>query len=394
VGRKQFIIEVKTPELARGEKQPHPANLRLERAIEVIDAKVIKVLYVEGQPRYEYRYIKALLSVKARRQEEQDHRAEDLPRGCRSGFRPDRQDGPVEFPRTRRSLPIRRGHPGDVRCGQAGNANLQHLPTCSRRDAKGKKLAKGGGGLLLMPAPCTTRIPIRDAAGAVIPIEPGANRRSRSARKKGAPGIDADGPHAPDFPLQLDDPQNMAIMQRFAPMYCGRAAIASSRSPKCSPSIPISKAIRATRPVRRPAAAVVQQFVGSGRSIFFGFDETWRWRFREMKFTSTTSGTRPCATWPAPGRPAPTCASTAKRVPPGRADQDHGTLPDSTPIPGITTPRLPRRSKSGRGISSSIQTRRASEPEVTTIQLGKLEGSWGTFEHTLNRRAKASTAFA
>src|SRR5262249_43930344 len=26
---------------------------------------------------------------------------------------------------------------------------------------------------------------------------------------------------------------------------------------------------------------VVQQFVGSGRCLFFGFDETWRWRWRE-----------------------------------------------------------------------------------------------------------------
>src|SRR5947209_3734382 len=26
---------------------------------------------------------------------------------------------------------------------------------------------------------------------------------------------------------------------------------------------------------------VVQQFVGAGRSMFFGFNETWRWRYRE-----------------------------------------------------------------------------------------------------------------
>src|SRR5439155_19065480 len=26
---------------------------------------------------------------------------------------------------------------------------------------------------------------------------------------------------------------------------------------------------------------VVQQYLGGGRSMFFGFDESWRWRFRE-----------------------------------------------------------------------------------------------------------------
>ncbi|MHA4893084.1 hypothetical protein, partial [Enterococcus faecium] len=46
---------------------------------------------------------------------------------------------------------------------------------------------------------------------------------------------------------------------------------------------------RVPRPAEQPGAApgsdalplVVQQFVGSGRVLYLGFDETWRWGFRE-----------------------------------------------------------------------------------------------------------------
>ena len=56
VGRKLYIVEVETPKEEKGDKALNPSGLRLERTIEVIDAKLMKVLIVEGQPRYEFRY--------------------------------------------------------------------------------------------------------------------------------------------------------------------------------------------------------------------------------------------------------------------------------------------------------------------------------------------------
>src|SRR5205823_13610618 len=61
VGPHPYIIRVEPPKLEPNEKPLPPGNLRLERTIEVIDMKQIKVLYVEGQPRYEFRYLKFLL---------------------------------------------------------------------------------------------------------------------------------------------------------------------------------------------------------------------------------------------------------------------------------------------------------------------------------------------
>ncbi|MBI3412269.1 MAG: VWA domain-containing protein [Planctomycetes bacterium] len=61
VGRRTYIIQVEAPKSDRPEKGPNPTNLRLERTIDVIDTKMIRVLYVEGQPRYEFRFLKSLL---------------------------------------------------------------------------------------------------------------------------------------------------------------------------------------------------------------------------------------------------------------------------------------------------------------------------------------------
>src|SRR5207249_4236447 len=61
-GQKTFIIKV--PEQP-GEAQTD--NNLLERDVDVREAKLIKVLYVEGYPRYEFRFIKTLLERESSR---------------------------------------------------------------------------------------------------------------------------------------------------------------------------------------------------------------------------------------------------------------------------------------------------------------------------------------
>src|SRR5438105_10356526 len=48
------------------------------------------------------------------------------------------------------------------------------------------------------------------------------------------------------------------------PLLPGRRAAADSGEAECHP-------------------LVVQSFVGGGRAMFFGFDETWHWRYREFE---------------------------------------------------------------------------------------------------------------
>ena len=61
-GRRDYIVEVEPPRGEANEK-PHPVGQPASRdTIEVIDTRQLKVLFVEGQPRYEFRFLKALLS--------------------------------------------------------------------------------------------------------------------------------------------------------------------------------------------------------------------------------------------------------------------------------------------------------------------------------------------
>src|SRR5262245_13654625 len=65
LGKRKYIIQVEPPKIDPNEKPITPANLRLEKMTEVVDIKQINVLYVESQPRYEFRYIKFLMEREA-----------------------------------------------------------------------------------------------------------------------------------------------------------------------------------------------------------------------------------------------------------------------------------------------------------------------------------------
>ena len=60
-GEKRFIIEAELPKAILDELPPGVGKRRLERDVFVQDSKLIKILYIEGSARYEYRYVKNLL---------------------------------------------------------------------------------------------------------------------------------------------------------------------------------------------------------------------------------------------------------------------------------------------------------------------------------------------
>jgi hypothetical protein len=85
----------------------------------------------------------------------------------------------------------------------------------------------------------------------------------------------------PLFRFVPDEAENQAVWQRLAKLYWSADG--------CRPK-PAAEVLAAKPPAGADDSAadrgageplVVQQFVGAGRSMFFGFDETWRWRQRE-----------------------------------------------------------------------------------------------------------------
>ena len=401
VGRKQFIIEIDAPKPAAGEKQPHPANLRLERTIEVIDAKVIKVLYVEGQPRYEFRYVKFLLereSPDAKKNKTLELKTY-LVDADDNFAQTDRTALPA-FPPTQAEL----GQYdvvilGDVDAGKLGNQNLRNLADFVRgEDAKGQKFAKGGGGLLLIAGALhNPHSYLGTPLAEVIPIEPGKKPADAGIHdKKLRLELTPMGRMHPIFRFSSDDANNMAIMQRLAPLYWWSGGY---RLKPLAEVLAVHPELKGDP--RDPAGhdgrlpLVVQQFVGSGRSLFFGFDESWRWRFRddEQHFNNFWIQT---VRYLARARPTRTDLRLDRQTPYRLGEPIKITVrfPDCTRIEGITDTKVPKAE-----VKVVVEYRPPSkqdiqpEPEVQTIQLAKLEGSWGTFEHTLSRTREGKYRF-
>ena len=98
---------------------------------------------------------------------------------------------------------------------------------------------------------------------------------------------DADGPAASDLPFQPgDERENEDIWNAAARDVLVRGRLPVKRAAEVLAVHPKKTAASGNgggdeggQRERHPL--VVQQFVGAGRSMFFGFDETWRWGFRE-----------------------------------------------------------------------------------------------------------------
>src|SRR4029077_13626323 len=109
---------------------------------------------------------------------------------------------------------------------------------------------------------------------------------------------------------------------------------------------------------------LVQQFVGAGRSMFFGLDETWRWRFREdeLRFNQFWIQT---VRYLARSRLGRIDLRVERQTPYRRGEPIKVSVrfPDDVPPPGADTEVkvIVERRQPGRG----------AETEVRTVQLAK-----------------------
>ncbi|MCS7047195.1 MAG: hypothetical protein NZO58_12630, partial [Gemmataceae bacterium] len=276
-GRKQYIIEVETPKSEKSEKQPHAANLRLERTIDVMDAREIKILYVEGQPRYEYRYLKFLLEREA-----PDAKGKKVFKlatfllDADPDFASIDQTAIVEFPRTMAELlQYDVVILGDVNpfSPKIGEQNLKNLVDFVRgEDAKGNKIGKGGGLLLMAGAMHNPHSYRTTPLAAIMPIEPDPKKAPEPPvfDKKLRLELTLIGRMHPIFRFSSDDAQNMQIFQRLAPLYWwshGYRLKPLAEVLAVHPELKGDPRDPGGHDGRLPL--VVQQFVGGGRVLFF-----------------------------------------------------------------------------------------------------------------------------
>jgi hypothetical protein len=131
---------------------------------------------------------------------------------------------------------------------------------------------------------------------------------------------------------------------------------------------------------------IVQQYVGTGRSMFFGFDESWRWRLREDESKYNTF-------W----------IQTMRYLSRGRLSRTELKLDRQTPYKVgeniKVTVRFPDNTATG-GAQQGLKIDDKLKPEVTVthlppdgkervgsklpiMKLEKVKGSWGTYEGTI-----------
>ena len=193
----------------------------------------------------------------------------------------------------------------------------------------------------------------------------------------------------PLFRFSTDEAENAEIWNRLQPLYW----YAKGYRRKLSAEV---LAVHPDRPAEpQPGSAardenhplVLQQFVGAGRVMFIGFDDTWRWRFRqdELRFNQFWLQTVRTLARGRVGRiEVRTDRKTYRR---DEAVRVTVRFPDDAPPPDgpvrVTVDRRPAKQPVGP----------PGEPETQTIQLAPREGTRATFEALLTRTPEGDYSF-
>lgn len=401
VGPHPYIIRVEPPKLEPNEKPLPPGNLRLERTIEVIDMKQIKVLYVEGQPRYEFRYLKFLLERETdlKEQKKKSIELKVLLLDADIEFADQDRTAIKNFPPTLKDLEqydvliLGDCDPGHPKL----RTNLKDIVAYVRgEDLQGKKSSKPGGGLLFIAGSAHNPHHYKDTPLAdVMPVEPTQKEPPPEVARvdRYRPDLTPAGKNHPIFRFGPDDAESASAWNRLTQIHWYSSKYRTKPLAEVLAVHPNEKAEfkDANQDPRHPIIA--QMYVGSGRSMFFGFDESWRWRLREdePKYNNF---------W----------IQTMRYLSRGRSTRTDLRLDRQTPYrvgDNIkVSVRFPDNSQGaggdGKQQGPKVDGKTKVEVEVVNVQTGvkempmelkKLDGSWGTFEGTMGTRRDGKFRF-
>ncbi len=386
-GEKVYVVDV--PKL---EDEVESANNKLERTVFVQKTKLIKVLYVEGYSRYEYRFVKNLLE----RESERD------PRNKTMDLKVLLLDADAEYASEDKSalteFPIKEELNGydvvllgdvDPKDAKVGEKNLQNLADFVR---------ERGGGLLMIAgsrfSPQAYRdSPLRD----ILPIQVTAIPPPERPHEAGfQPALTSVGRFHPIFRFSPDEAENTAIWNHLAKVYwwsrgyrIQRAAEVLMVHPEVTAAEP--RPLGGTGETGHPL--LVQQFVGAGRSMFLGIDETWRWRYREDELRFNQFWIQ-MVRYLARSRHGRVNLRIDRETPYRRGESIRVTVrfPDDQPPPGPETRVEVLVTRTSLPPEGSPQQPPA-EIERETLRLSKVEGSRATYEALLTRTPEGDYRF-
>jgi uncharacterized membrane protein len=271
VGPKVYIIE--TP-VQPDEKET--ANNKIEHRVNVVEAKTIRLLMIEATPRWEWRYLKTLfereMAVGNARSIEMDT---FLLSAHPDATREKKQDRSLigaipSYEQMKQYDVILLGDisPREIPRGEQVVTDLT------------KFVKEHGGGLIVLSGPNSTPAAYKDTPlEDVLPIQitnpPVAPAKSEPYRPKLTPS----GQSHPLFRFASEDSASLEIWNQLPPLLAvstGYRRKLSAEVLAVHPTLMADGGGDSSTPENHPL--VLQQFVGSGRVLFLGFDDTWRWR--------------------------------------------------------------------------------------------------------------------
>ncbi|MFL5331180.1 MAG: VWA domain-containing protein [Gemmataceae bacterium] len=361
-GERTYVLEA-TPQ--PGEEDT--GNNRLERSVFVTEFKRTRVLLIDGRPRYDYRAVKTLFE-----------RETEAIRGNKSvELKVLLLDADPDYPRQDRSalesFPVTRddlfAHYDVVILGdvdpshpELGEKHLQWLADFVR---------ERGGGLLFECGPNHPLATWRNTPlASVLPADarpegPGSTVRSAGYQVR----LTAVGRSHHALRFAPDEEENLSAWSKLRPLYWAATSLQPKPAAEVLAELPASESGAAS-------PLILQQFVGAGRVMLFGFEETWRWRYRsdEVRFNQFWLQMIRHLAQSRPGRAELRLdRQTAYR----RGEPIHVTVrfPDDKPPPSPDTPvkvTLDRTPSSGTS-------------ERQTLQLAAMPGSRATYETIVTR---------
>ena len=258
-GERTFILEV----------EPRPRELqtennRIERVVTVRKEK-LKVLLVDSEPRYEFRYLKNYLE----REETIDLNVVLL------------SSDPEYSEQDRSALPTFPAAKDELFAYDVvivGDADPSFLSQSQMQNLVEFVTEKGGGILFIAGEPFNPLAYRGTPLELLLPIEL-AEARNPTAVGNAIDVVparaDRRGPVEPDLPVRrrrggqhpdLAGPARALLVLRGPAQEAGGAG--AGRAPDGRPAATAS------------CRSILYQFVGAGKAMFHAFDDTWRWRFR------------------------------------------------------------------------------------------------------------------
>lgn len=377
------VYEIETPVQS---DEVDKDNNKLERVVHVREAKLIKVLYIEGYRRYEYHYLKTLLERESERT--RGNKSIDLKvllLDADADYAAQDRSALADFP-TRAELNAY----DVVLLGDVDPRPKDNPRMAERLKDLADFVKERGGGLLMIAgerhAPHAYKdSPLRD----VLPIDITTDRTGEEADQARVqtyrPELTPVGRLHPIFRFSPDEKENDQIWLKLQPMYWWSEGVQPKRAAEILAVHPRPGASAGSAPPGDGTTAsadrpplVVQQFVGAGRSLFFGFNETWRWGYREdqLRFNQFWIQTVRYLSRSRLGRIE---LRLDRQTPYRRGEPIKVTVrfPDDAPPPpaDADVKVVVERKAAGR----------VGETEVRTLQLTKVDGSRATYEAVLTR---------